>query len=241
MLTTLHREAETQDESSTVASSMVQEALDSRGEPLDQATRSFMEPRFGHDFSKVRVHRDETVKAARAVSALAYTVGQDIVFGAGQYSPQSSEGKKVLAHELAHTIQQGSSVQRLPDRLETTSPSDRAEQEADAAAESVLQGKSLSASEGNDTHEGKEDPGAAPAEETSPTEEATAETEIEGKDTPKKTVTVNVTYLKGGSTDISTHLTKANTVFAQANVDVKKGKRRRSDQKHSQRPSSGMI
>lgn len=67
-----------------------------------------MEPRFGHDFSRVRVHADrQAADSARAVKALAYTVGQDIVFGQSSYSPSSHGGRQLMAHELAHSIQQG--------------------------------------------------------------------------------------------------------------------------------------
>ena len=78
------------------------------GEALGASIRAFFEPRFGYDFSRVRVHRDaHAAESARAVDALAYTVGRDVVFGAGQYAPESVEGRRLLAHELAHTIQQG--------------------------------------------------------------------------------------------------------------------------------------
>ncbi len=79
------------------------------GEPLPGSVRAFFEPRFGHDFSRVRVHSDgRAAAAARAVNALAFTVGQDIVFGAGQYAPQTAPGQKLLAHELTHAAQQSS-------------------------------------------------------------------------------------------------------------------------------------
>ncbi len=78
------------------------------GRPLDPATRSYMEPRFGHDFSQVRVHTDaRAAESARAVNARAYTLGQDVVFGAGQYAPGTADGNRLLAHELAHVVQQG--------------------------------------------------------------------------------------------------------------------------------------
>jgi hypothetical protein len=88
------------------------------GQPLDPATRSFFEPRFSHDFSQVRVHADATAaESAGAVNALAYTLGSDIVFDGGQYAPDTESGRKLLAHELAHTIQQSAagvgSVARL--------------------------------------------------------------------------------------------------------------------------------
>jgi hypothetical protein len=85
----------------------VHEVLGSPGTSLDSATRAYMEPRFGHDFSRVRVHADErAAESARAVHALAYTVGRDIVFGAGQYAPTTPDGRRLLAHELTHTVQQ---------------------------------------------------------------------------------------------------------------------------------------
>jgi hypothetical protein len=86
---------------------IVHEALRSPGQPLDVSTRAFMEPRFGHDFSGVRVHTDaRAAESARAVDALAYTMGRDIVFGAGQYVPGASAGRRLMAHELAHVVQQ---------------------------------------------------------------------------------------------------------------------------------------
>ena len=88
---------------------IVHEILGQPGRPLDPKTRAFFEPRFGVDFSTVRVHTDSPAAAsARAVNARAYTVGPNIVFQEGQYTPGSIGGKTLLAHELAHTIQQSS-------------------------------------------------------------------------------------------------------------------------------------
>jgi hypothetical protein len=85
---------------------IVHDALKSPGQPLDVSTRDFFEPRFGHDFSKVRVHTDARAEeSAGAVKARAYTVGNDIVFGPGQHRPRSSSGQRLLAHELAHVAQ----------------------------------------------------------------------------------------------------------------------------------------
>ena len=82
------------------------------GQPLPLPVKAFFEPRFGHDFSRVRVHTDARAAAsARAVGAQAYTVGRDVVFGAGQYAPGTSAGNRLLAHELAHVVQQS----RQPD------------------------------------------------------------------------------------------------------------------------------
>jgi Domain of unknown function (DUF4157) len=86
---------------------IVQEVLSSTGQLLDSDTRDFMESRFGHDFSQVRVHTDErAVESTQAVNARAYTVGQDVVFGQGEYAPETMEGEKLLAHELTHVVQQ---------------------------------------------------------------------------------------------------------------------------------------
>lgn len=98
----------------TAAPPIVQEVLRSSGQPLDPATRAFMEPRFGHDFSGVRVHTDQVAaRSAESVAAQAYTVGSDVVFGAGRYAPASRDGQRLLAHELAHVQQQsGPALQR---------------------------------------------------------------------------------------------------------------------------------
>ncbi|MDR4484432.1 MAG: DUF4157 domain-containing protein [Nitrospirales bacterium] len=86
---------------------IVHDVLRSPGQPLDVPIRAFFEPHFGHDFSQVRVHTDaRAVESARMVDALAYTVGRNVVFGAGQYVPGTNAGQKLLAHELTHVVQQ---------------------------------------------------------------------------------------------------------------------------------------
>jgi hypothetical protein len=86
---------------------LVEQALRSSGSELDQATRALMESRFGHDFRNVRVHTDAAAhRSAAALQALAYTAGNHIVFAAGQYAPHSSAGRHMIAHELAHVVQQ---------------------------------------------------------------------------------------------------------------------------------------
>jgi hypothetical protein len=91
-------------ETATAAVPMV---LRDAGRPLDGATRRFFEPRFGRDFSAVRVHHDLSAgKSADALNAHAYTVGNDIVFGSGRFAPSSSAGRALLAHELTHVVQQ---------------------------------------------------------------------------------------------------------------------------------------
>jgi hypothetical protein len=80
----------------------------SGGSVMDPDTRVFMEERFGHDFSAVKIHTGpEAARAARSVSARAFTLSRDIVFGAGEYQPRTHEGGRLLAHELTHVIQQG--------------------------------------------------------------------------------------------------------------------------------------
>lgn len=77
------------------------------GQSLPESVRAFFEPRFGQDFSQVRVHTDaKAAQSAQAVNARAYTVGHDVVFGAGEFQPHSTDGKRLLAHELAHVIHQ---------------------------------------------------------------------------------------------------------------------------------------
>lgn len=78
------------------------------GQPLPQTSRAFFEPRFGADFSKVRLHTgSNAAHLARSINAKAFTVGRDVVFGAGQYAPGSNAGKRLMAHELTHVVQQG--------------------------------------------------------------------------------------------------------------------------------------
>jgi hypothetical protein len=116
---------------------VVNEVLDSTGAPLSESTRALMEPRFGHDFSGVRVHTDDrAAESAAAVNAHAYTVGQDVVFAPGQYQPETETGNALIAHELSHVMQQegtsGQGVKAISD------PADLSEREADSVAGSVL-------------------------------------------------------------------------------------------------------
>ena len=88
---------------------LVHEVLQSSGQPLDRTTREFMSKQFGHDFGNIAIHTDtRAIESARAVNANAYTVGNHLVFGAGRYSPNTHTGKQLLAHELAHVLQQNS-------------------------------------------------------------------------------------------------------------------------------------
>ena len=116
----------------------VHEVLRSPGNPLPPASRAFFESGFGHDFAKVRIHTDARASdSARNVNARAYTVGRDIVFGRGENDPHSSAGRHLLAHELAHVVQQsgagsaGDGVTRIGDA------NDAAESHAEHAANVV--------------------------------------------------------------------------------------------------------
>ena len=125
--------AATHRESSVPA--IVHDVLRAPGQPLDFQTRSFMEGKFGHDFSKVRVHADaEAGASARAVDSLAYTVGNNLVFASGQYSPRTAAGTRLLAHELTHVVQQGGHGSAMQHSLTIGQPHDRYEQEADRMA-----------------------------------------------------------------------------------------------------------
>jgi peptidoglycan hydrolase-like protein with peptidoglycan-binding domain len=112
----LQRTSDSSVEGGATAPPIVHEVLRSSGQPLDHATRNFMEPRFGSDFSQVRIHTDaKAAESARAVNAAAYTVGNDVVFASGRCT-NSAAGRRLLAHELTHTVQQNTSgiMQRQP-------------------------------------------------------------------------------------------------------------------------------
>lgn len=115
----------------------VRDVLRRPGSALDARTRAFMEPRLGHDFSRVRVHADGSAgESAQRVNALAYTVGTDIVFAPGMYDPRSDRGRRLLAHELAHVGQQQSPgfAASASGEAETES----LERDADTAAENAV-------------------------------------------------------------------------------------------------------
>jgi Domain of unknown function (DUF4157) len=103
------------------------QALRGGGQPLPESVRAFFEPRFKQDFSQVRIHTDQrAAESARSVNALAYTVGRDVVFGSGQYSPETPAGQRLLAHELTHVVQQrGVDTDRLnqPAQRQAQTPS----------------------------------------------------------------------------------------------------------------------
>jgi hypothetical protein len=112
------------------------------GTALDARTRADMESRFGHDFGDVRVHTDDAAhRSARSVNALAYTVGPNIVFQRDRYDPASDTGRRMLAHELTHVVQQRGGPVDGTDAgggIRVSDPSDRFERDAVATADRVL-------------------------------------------------------------------------------------------------------
>jgi hypothetical protein len=128
-------------EASGIAPPVVHRVLSATGEPMDRATRAFMEPRFGHDFSRVRVHNDDlAAESARAVRAHAYTVGSHVVMGKGRYRPDTRAGRLLLAHELSHVLQQ-KDLPFVSSRLSISGPADELEREAEANAGRIAVGE----------------------------------------------------------------------------------------------------
>ncbi|HEX8489435.1 MAG TPA: DUF4157 domain-containing protein, partial [Chthoniobacterales bacterium] len=116
---------------------LVHEVLRSPGQPLDSATRASMDRRFGYDFSRVRVHSGATAdRSAQELNAKAYTVGHNLVFGAAQFAPGTDSGRKLLAHELAHVVQQRAGAPS--GEISIGSPDSPEEAEADRAADQVV-------------------------------------------------------------------------------------------------------
>jgi len=115
------------DAGQTTAPPIVNEVLASSGQALDRSVRGVFEARFGHDFSQVRVHSGPLAEqSARDLNASAYTVGHNIVFGVGRFAPGTPEGRRLIAHELSHVLQQQHGdtsryeVQRQPDSIQRT-------------------------------------------------------------------------------------------------------------------------
>jgi Domain of unknown function (DUF4157) len=133
------------------ADAAVASATTSSGAPLPSGLMRKFESSLGADLSAVRVHTGGTsADAAQAVGARAYTLGNDIHFGAGQYDPSSSSGEHLLAHEVAHTVQQSGGLgRRAQFKLEVSSPGDSHEHEADRAADAMVEGTSFGLSSAN--------------------------------------------------------------------------------------------
>lgn len=118
---------------------IINDVLISSGHPLDTVTRAFMEARFHHDFSDVRIHINSFAdKAVKAVNAAAFTVGRNIAFREQLYAPETENGRLLIAHELAHTIQQRSAAVPGNRGLLSSRPSDKSEDEATLAATRVV-------------------------------------------------------------------------------------------------------
>jgi uncharacterized protein DUF4157 len=124
------------------APAIIQDVLFSSGQSLDAHTRNFMESRFGQDFSRVQIHTHaKAAESARSVNALAYTVGSNVVFGNGQYAPNTIQGRNLIAHELVHTVQQSAiskQVLRPIAMFDETADGRAAETEADQLAASAM-------------------------------------------------------------------------------------------------------
>jgi hypothetical protein len=121
------------------------QALRSPGQAIDAPARALMESRFAHDFSAVRVHTgSHAARAADAIHARAYTLGNHVVFGSDRYAPSTQAGLRLLAHELAH-VQQQAPVRSIPDRLQIGAADSPLERAADRASEQVVSGHSRSA------------------------------------------------------------------------------------------------
>jgi Domain of unknown function (DUF4157) len=137
----VHRKAITSERTASSVPPIVDDVLRSPGQPLDGQSRAFFEPRFGMDFSTVRIHTDgKSAESAQAVNAQAYAVGRDIVFNSGKYVPQSSAGRQILAHELAHVVQQGTGELRSSEPHTISDPGDFAEREASRTAQQLASG-----------------------------------------------------------------------------------------------------
>lgn len=125
--------------------SLVKDVVNSGGgAPLGGQTRELMESRLGADFGDVRIHTDSTAsESARSVQAHAYTVGNDVVFQSGKYEPESDSGKRMLAHELTHVVQQRSGPvdgTPAPGGIKISHPSDSFEQAAESSADRAMAG-----------------------------------------------------------------------------------------------------
>lgn len=147
----IRRAAEATTAPTADAASTVARAADrSAGTPLPTAARAKLESSYGADLGGVKVHTDTAASdAARAVHAHAFTSGQDIYFRAGQYNPGTAGGDKLLAHEVAHTVQQGPAADAIAKQsdapeLQISEPGDRVEREADAAADRAVRGQPAS-------------------------------------------------------------------------------------------------
>src|SRR5262245_16649770 len=190
------------------------------GRPLEQGVRSRMESVFGARFGDVRVHTDaEAASMAGGLGARAFTVGEHVAFGSGEFRPGTAVGDAIIAHELAHVVQQRGG-QSSPTPTSAGSSSDhQLEHDADTAAADAASELWMGA-QGGSTDITKQ----ASPKERSGVRLARCNGDTPTGAGPKKTVTVNPTHMHGSSGDLSGSLDYANTkVYSQANVEVKKG------------------
>lgn len=125
-----------------VAPPAVHEVFRAPGRPLDAATRAFMEPRFGHDFSNVRIHEGPSADAAAAsINARAFTLGDDITFAGGEYTLGTADGRRLLTHELTHTLQQRDALGRLIQRQTTGTKGTKKKGKGKSSAQSQSKAK----------------------------------------------------------------------------------------------------
>lgn len=129
------------------ASHAVERATSSAGQPLPGELRDRFEGSLGVDLSSVRIHTGaDSARASKALGARAYTMGQDIHFNQGQYDPVDPFGVHLLAHEVAHTVQQAGSAASVQEKLEVSAPGDSLEREADRAADAMVAGEAAAVS-----------------------------------------------------------------------------------------------
>jgi hypothetical protein len=150
--------------------SPVKEVVSQRGTPLDPSTRRSMEQAVGHDFGDVEVHTDaKAADSARSVQAQAYTVGNHVVFGEGRYQPETPEGRRTLAHELTHVVQQRQGPvdgTEAPGGIRVSDPSDRFEREAESVADGVMSAPATDAAPASGGGEPVQREAAVPVAET---------------------------------------------------------------------------
>lgn len=128
--------------SGTASPPIVRDVVRESGQPLEPRTRAFLESRFAHDFSRVRVHTEaRAAEAARALRARAYTQGEHIVFAGGRYRPGTAEGLRLVGHELAHVVQQSTGRVASSGTKASIVTSSRLEREADLAGDQVARGQ----------------------------------------------------------------------------------------------------
>ena len=190
------------------------------GRPLEQSVRSRMESVFGSRFGDVRIHTDaQAASMAGGLGARAFTVGEHVAFGSGEYRPGTAVGDAIIAHELAHVVQQRAGRSSTAPKSAGTSSEHHLERDADTAAADAVSELWMGA-QGGSTDITKQ---ASPKERSGPRLARCNGVTPSGPG-PKKSVTVNPTHMHGSSGDLSGSLDFANTkVYSQANVEVKKG------------------